>query len=136
MAPRRKPNPELTVLDKLTELALVRAELAEAQLAYEEELTKILAPVQAELDLLDAQANADLAVMESLRDTLEAEIKLAVKALGYSVKGSELQAVYLHGRACWNNDALEGYAATHQEILPFRSFGEPSVSIRAVKRIE
>jgi hypothetical protein len=136
MARRRTADIESRVLGQLQELARVRAALAEMQAQYEEELERILAPVQAELEVLDAQATQALLQLETVEQALAWEIKGAVKALGHSVASDYLQAVYLKGRACWNNEQLEGYAVVHPEVLQFRRLGEAGVSIRAVRRPE
>ena len=61
---------------------------------------------------------------------LEAQIKAAVLEYGRSVKGAGMQAVYMAGRVSWDDKFLQGYAATHEEILPARMEGKPSVSLR------
>ena len=56
-----------------------------------------------------------------------------VKTHGASVKGEFLHAVWAKGRVNWNTSALEGYAAAHPEIEQFKTVGEPSISIRAIR---
>jgi hypothetical protein len=67
---------------------------------------------------------------------IEAQVKEAVLAHGASVKGERLQAVYVRGKAHWNDDALCGYAVTHAEIVAFRRVGKPSVTLRTVAEKE
>ena len=61
---------------------------------------------------------------------LEAQIKAAVLEYGRSVKGAGMQAVYMAGRVSWDDKFLQGYAATHEEILQARLEGKPSGSLR------
>ncbi len=49
---------------------------------------------------------------------------------GESVKGTNLQAIFIKGRQTWDNAELDKYAEKHPEILKFRKIGNPSVSIR------
>ena len=65
--------------------------------------------------------------------TLEYQIKDAVLAEGASVKGTTLTASFVKGRVSWDTRALDGYAVTHVEIVPFRKEGKPSVRIQARK---
>ena len=61
---------------------------------------------------------------------LEVEIKEATLAIGESVKGDSLHAVWNKQRITWNNPGLEGFAKAHPEILALRKIGKASVSIR------
>lgn len=63
---------------------------------------------------------------------LEAEVKAEVLTAGATVKADSLQAVWSKGRVTYDSKLLDGYAAAHPEIAPFRKEGEPSVSIRKV----
>ena len=67
---------------------------------------------------------------------IETQVKAAVLAHGASVKGERLHAVYVSGKASWDDHALLGYAATHQELLQFRTVGKPTVSLRPVATAE
>jgi len=65
---------------------------------------------------------------------LEASIKDRVLALGETVKSDTLMAVWTKPRVSWDGKLLEDFATAHPEILPFRHIGQPSVSIRPVRR--
>lgn len=49
-----------------------------------------------------------------------------------SIKGEYLQAVYSKGRSSWDTKSIEGYAASHPELLQFKKTGAPTVSFRSV----
>ena len=66
-------------------------------------------------------------------DQLTQRVKEAVLAHGASVKGTGLHAVYSPGRVSWDEKFLQGYAATHEEILQARIEGKASVSLRKVR---
>ena len=90
--------------------------------------------MQAELDAL-AQEYEPL--MESVQErvaVLDGEIKAAVLQQGASVKGSRLYAMYTRGRISWDTERLDRYALDHPEVTKFRRQGEPSVSLRVVKK--
>ena len=59
--------------------------------------------------------------------------RAAVIALGASVKGEHLHAVYTKGRETWDGKLLSGYAIAHPDVLACRNIGAPSVSIRAAR---
>ena len=88
----------------------------------------IKAEFQPKYDLLENDST--FVANKAAADALTAEIKDEVVALGETVKGSCLMAVYAKGRVSWDDKALEGYAAAHPEIQPFRKVGNPSESIR------
>lgn len=81
---------------------------------------------------IEAEFMGKTAIVDEKIAALEAEIKEAVKAVGASVKGSLLQAVYAKGRVSLDTKGLDGYIIAHPELGQFRKEGEPSVSIRKV----
>jgi hypothetical protein len=87
--------------------------------------------MRARLAANEARFGAQRQILEREAAYLVAEIKAAVVQHGASVKGATLHAVYVQGKAHWDDRALQGYAAAgHEELLAFRSTGKPSVSIR------
>lgn len=62
----------------------------------------------------------------------EANIKTQVLERGTSVRSGNLQAVYNKGRVTWDTKALDGYAAAHPEIEPFRKEGSPYIVIKTL----
>lgn len=67
-------------------------------------------------------------------DDMESKIQKAVAALGRSVRGLTWSALYRkpYTRVSWNTKALDGYAAAHPEILPFRKETGVGANIRLV----
>lgn len=120
-----------TLLDRLADLQ-AQADLlaldyqAQRDAAIPPEVRQTLADIDAEMQPAIEAARAGV-------DALTAEIKAAVLAHGATVKGERLQAVWAKGRVSWDTKALDGYAAGHPEIVPFRKEGDPSVSIRGAK---
>lgn len=101
--------------------------------AMERQRAAIMAKVQDELDALTAEFGPRLTECSDKFTALEGEIKQAVKENGATLKGDRWQFVYAKGRTSWDTKALDGYAAAHPEISQFKSEGDPSVSVRAVK---
>jgi len=70
-------------------------------------------------------------------DALEKEIKVVVVAEGHSERGFGVSVTFRSGyvRNTWDNDKLEGFAAVHPEILPFRKQTDvsPSVSMKVLE---
>lgn len=122
------------VIEKLDQLAEMRARLEDKQAALKARREMILTPeVQTALDLIQAQYDLEVEPLIGEMVELEAAIKTAVIEAGQTVKGSSLMAAYAKGRTTWDSKALEGYAAAHPEINPFRSTTAPSVSIRGIR---
>jgi hypothetical protein len=80
-----------------------------------------------DLERVYAPLLATLALAIAARTT---QVKALVLTHGHSAKGHGLLAVYVPGRAAWDDHALQGFAAVHPEILTFRTVGAPSVSVR------
>lgn len=49
-----------------------------------------------------------------------------------SFRGDNWQVVYIKPRGLWNDQALQGFAASHPEILAFRKESLPSVMFRPI----
>jgi hypothetical protein len=119
--------------DILTMLALL-ASLRDDQATLEATRWDALPPgMRKRVGALEAAYASRAAVLARDRAHLEAQIKAAVLAHGASVKGAALQAVYVGGKATWDDHALQGFAAVHADILAFRHVGQPSVTIRSVR---
>lgn len=124
----------MSIEEKLEKLADYKDAYNSELAAFNAARDAVLAKVQAELDAIGAEFNPRLTEAGSKIGLIEAEIKLAVSELGKSIKGTRLQAVYSKGRTSWDTDKLTGYAAAHPEVLEFCKTGEPSVSLREVKK--
>lgn len=72
------------------------------------------------------------AVDENIRK-LEEEIKVAVKKIGFTVKGNYRRAEFTKGKKSWIPQRLDKYTEDHPDIKDCYTVGEPSV---AIKRIE
>lgn len=65
-------------------------------------------------------------------DAYQASIINEVYAMGETVKGARLMAVWTKPRVTWDSKVLEGYVIAHPELAAARHVGQPSVSIRPV----
>lgn len=120
----------------LDRLAGFQAQKDALELKKKELIEAVLTPeIKAQLAEIDAEFAPDFEAADKnyaeLKDVVEAE----VKALGKSVKGKFLFAVWNKGRAGgWDTAKLEGMAELIPEIKTARKpDGEPTVSFRAVK---
>jgi hypothetical protein len=117
----------LTMLATLAALRDQQAALLDAQDAA------IPAPLRRELRRIAKRFAPDLEqVARDLAHT-ETHVKEAVLAHGASVQGARLQAVYVQGKAHWDDRALQGFASFHPGMLVFRTVGATSVSLRPVR---
>lgn len=89
--------------------------------------------VAAAFDTIDAAMLPQIQELGQAVQQAKEEIRRAVLGLGASVKAYGYQAVYTRGRISWDDAWLQGYAASHDEILQARIEGQPSVSIRKAK---
>lgn len=92
-------------------------------------------PIQAQIDALTVQLQEATAPYRAKLDALEVEIKAAALDDAASFKAHDVAVTYRKGydRVTWDTKRLDGYAAAHPEVLPFRSVTAvaPSVSIKA-----
>lgn len=125
---------EAAARQALDHLAGLRAEQAQLNQDYNGQRAAIMARVQADLDALDLEFGPRYVLLNGALAAAEQAVAEHVLIHGATVKGAQLQAVYVRGAAKWDNAKLEGYAAEHPVILGFRSFGEPRVQVRGLSR--
>jgi DnaJ-domain-containing protein 1 len=106
-------------------------EFAIAQ-AQEKRDAVVPAEVRAVLQAIDEEFQPTISALESEIAETKREIERLVLQLGQTVKSTRAIAVYNKGRVTWDNQALEGFAVVHPEILAFRKEGEPYITIRRV----
>ena len=118
---------------KLDQLAELQAQRTLAEIDMQALIDSVLtAEIKAKIAEIKAEFEPRLEAIDTVTAGLEAEIKTDVITAGATIKSEHLQAVYTKGRITWDTKALDGYAAAHPEIQPFRKEGSPSVSIRKV----
>ena len=121
----------VVMLDDLSALqarytALAQAHAAARQAALPARVRQALARVDA--DYADA-----LEALETTIAQVTGSVKQAVLERGTSVRGTRLHAIWVKGRVRWDSRYLEIYAASHPEVRPARTEGQPSVTIREVR---
>lgn len=110
----------------------VRAIKAEVQANTEAKTHDIYSAIAQRKAEIEAEfAGKAGAIDDNIRKLTE-EIKAEIKALGTSVKGQYMQAVYVKGRVTWDSSKMDGYAVGHPECLFMRREGEPSVTLRHI----
>ena len=124
----------MDVLTQLDQLAELQAQQDVIRLQYQQMRDSILTPeIREQLAEIDAEESTTSEAVNQGIEQLTTAIKGNVLAIGETVKGDKLQAVFMKGRVSWNTKALDGYLAAHPELAQFRKEGDPSVSIRVVK---
>ena len=121
------------IIAKMDELAEIKSAADVTRLDYEAKRAEILRAVQAELDALEVEYQPLMDTAAERTAALEEEVKRDVLALGASVKGNRLHAIFSRGRVSWDTKALDVYALSHPEVALFRAQGEPSISLRVAK---
>lgn len=125
----------MSITDKLDRLAELQAAPDAIRLQKQALIDTILTDeIKAKLAEIDAEFAEPLRAAEVLAAELSEEIKAEVLAVGATVKGSHLMAVWSKGRAGgWDDGKLRGFAMAHPEILQAKKpDGEPTVSFRKV----
>jgi len=112
------------------------AELQYAQSKREQEKQALIDSILTQ-EIKDkiTEIETEFAKNDNITDTINLltnEVKQEVAALGETVKGASLMAVYSKPRVSWDTKALDGYIVSHPELKQFRKEGAPSVSIRGL----
>lgn len=98
--------------------------------ARNEEVQKVLEPVQYLVDKINRDYEDDVIYHREHVAELEAMIKAEVLKIQATVKSERFMFVYNKGKKTWDGKRLEGYASAHPEILQMQNVGEPTVSVR------
>lgn len=114
----------------IARLEAVRTERMAAQRDYVFRRLDILAPVQAQLDALDAETTARLKQLEAAVEAAEVAVRQAVVAFGRSYSHGRVKATFYRPSVTFDNKALQEYAATHPEIEQFKKVGQPRATIK------
>ena len=121
------------IRQKLNELSDLQLGQDVIRLRKQEEIDQVITPeIKAKLTEIDAKYLGESSGLQAKITDLDKWIREQVLALGTSIKGNRLHAVWNKGRVNWDTKALDGYAAGHPEITQFRKEGQPTISIRPV----
>jgi len=121
---------KLNITQKLNRLAELMDDIATDREGFAPEKAPHLAAL-AEIQKREDETVAHLAIEAA---DLTAKIKTETVAAQQTTHGHSLMAVYAKGRVTWDGKGLDGYAVANPEVAAFRRVGEPSVSIREVKK--
>lgn len=114
----------------LAVLERVRAEALAAQQEYAFRRLDAMAPVQPQLDAIDADMTPRLKQLAERLAAAELAVKQAVLAFGRSYVRGRVKVTYSRGRVTFDSKGLQEYAATHPDVEKFKKVGNPIVSIR------
>jgi len=92
---------------------------------YTDEIRAKIADIEAEFSDKSSGVDENIAAITK-------EIKDEVVALGDTVKGENLMAVYAKGRVSWDTKTLDGLMLAIPQLASARKQGDPSVSIRKI----
>ena len=115
-------------------MATIREQIDNARLELSAEINAQTQQVYADIakrksDIEAEFAGSRRAVDENI-EKLKSEIKAATKEIGYTVDGTNYQAIYVKGKKTWNSKRLDVYVERNPEIKSCYDVGEPSVTIR------
>jgi hypothetical protein len=124
----------LSVIGLLDGLAELRAQADVLRLQKQELIDQVLTPeIRQALADIDAECEPQAEALAVATKEATANVKAAVLHFEASVKGQRLHAVYSSGRERWDGKMLLRFATKNPRLLAALSYGDPSVSIRAVK---
>ena len=110
-----------------------------AMLEATEELRQQLEEPQLLIASIEAEISDVMAPYAEIIDALKLDIETAVLINEASIKTDAGTCTYVKGRkpsVKWNDDALMGYAATHDEVLQFRSEGKQGLPTTRFKFVD
>lgn len=109
------------------------------QMSTQEQTKAVFDAVEARKNDIEAEFGDQVKQAQALIDQLNAEIKMGVKELKFTVigehtdgHGKRRQAVFTKGRKSWIQQRLDAYSDVHPEIKDCYTVGDPSVAIKAV----
>jgi len=85
--------------------------------------------LQETLDRVDGLYKPRMTDLKTRIFDMEKAIKEGTLEVRKSISGDGVSAKYFKGRVSWDGDKLDGYAAGHPEILPFRKVGAAYVTL-------
>jgi hypothetical protein len=115
----------------LDSLAKKQARLERLENEKNEAVRELIPPkVRKQIDAVEREHKAAAGEVDAAAKLLDAEIRKAVVAVGATIKGAVLTAVFVAPKEKWNADMLRGMAAEHEFIRAAVTVGEASVQIR------
>lgn len=118
---------------KLNQLAEYQSQIDAAALAKQALIDGVMTPeIRKQIEDIEAEFRDKTIAAVLAQTALETEIKVAVKALGESIKGEHLHAVFAKGRTSWDTKKLEGLMMVVPQLQDARTIGDASVSIRKI----
>lgn len=125
---------EQDVIALLNVIAEYESQADSLRLQKEEALkAAIPADVQTRLNEIEAELGGKAAVAAEKVEDIKTQVRELVLALGYSVKGDHLHAVFVSGRTTWDNKKMVAMLKRYPELESAKKEGDPSVSFRGVK---
>ncbi len=88
--------------------------------------------MQSKLDAIELDFAASVRKVKENIENSKQRIRESVLRYGTTIKGTNLQVVFIKGSVTWDSNSLEKYAELHPEILEYRKEGKPSVRFRRI----
>lgn len=120
--------------EKLNELAEMRAQVDLIALEKKKLIDGLIPPeILQQIADVETEFAPKFESMQKSISAVEEAIKQETIALGTTIHGDLLDAVFASGRESWETKGLDGYMVAHPEIAQFKKKGNPYVTIRARK---
>jgi chromosome segregation ATPase len=106
--------------------------LFQIDMEIQEKTKDVFRDMHRKIDEINAEFTGKYEAATENINKLEDKIKVAVKALGHSVKGDHYHAVLSPGRITWNTDKMEAWKEVYPFLKEARKEGEPSVALKRI----
>jgi len=124
----------MNTIEKLDQLAELKAQEDLLRIKKQELIDEVLTPeIQNQIMEIGEEFAQKFEAINNKSAEMEKIIKAEIITGGETVKGQAFQAIWVKGRAKWNDEGLMNYLSVYPEIAYLRTTGKPSVSIRKVK---
>lgn len=108
---------ELTIMSQLDKLKQIQDEMSKSKKEFDERIYALI-PDEERLKVISLEDHRAemLEKYDFMKQDLINDIKANIIALGKTVKGKYITAVWNKGRETWNGKLLDGYAIAHPEV--------------------
>lgn len=130
---RKRSEARATLAEKQGKiLARIQAAKAEIQASTEAQTKDVYAALAQRKAEIEAEFAGKAEAADANIAALEKEIKDAVKAIKFTVKGTHLRAEFTKGKKSWIPQRLDAYTETHPDIKECYTVGDSSVAIKRI----
>ena len=120
-------------IPEINDLSELESQINSLELQKQAQIDQIITPeMQSKLNMIELDFAASVRKIKENIENSKQRIRESVLRYGTTIKGTNLQVVFIRGSVTWDSNSLEKYAELHPEILEYRKEGKPSVRFRRI----